>query len=277
MTDVQTQSPAELEVRPATLNDRFIAYAIDFVPFGAGFLATLWLAASNPGVRALIPDLRRAALVWVAAYVAYQCLGNLAGGTPGKRLMGIYVVTRGDGEKPNIVRALLRAVGHLVSTPFFNFGFALALVHPESRALHDLLAGTVVVEPRRKEKTVSTLLFLVAVLLLAALWGTTLYTTVLLPTPEEKAAVAKARDGLLVMAQIEEAYKAQHQVYTADMLELAKASGDEKTFKSAVLALYDPDKFQFQAGNAGYRISAAARDRRRTQVVVEGPPARLLP
>lgn len=269
--------PAEIEVRAATINERFIAYVLDVLPFGAGFLATLWLAAYHPGVRAYVRDLKTAAWLWAALYVLYQFAGNLSGGTPGKKLLGIYVVRRKDGEKPGVAGAFLRAVGHLVSTPFFNFGFALALVQPESRALHDLLAGTFVVQPRARDKSVSALLFAAAILLLVGLWGTTLYTTVLLPTPGEVLAVQKARAGMLVMAQIEEAYKAQHQVYTDSLLELAKASGDERTFDAAVLALYAPNRFELKAGNAGYMIAAAARDRRRTRVAVAGPPARLLP
>lgn len=276
MAEVQTAPPAQgLEVRAATINERFIAYVFDFAPFCAGYLATAWAVGVHPALRAHIPDPRFALRAWLALYILYQFAGNLVGGTVGKRLMGIYVVTR-EGEKPGPARALLRALGYVVSTPLFNWGFALALIHPESRAFHDLIAGTVVVEPRGKSKAESALLFLTALILLGAVWGGFLYTNALKPTAEELEGVEKSREGLLVMAQIEEAYKQQHGVYTDSLLELSKASGDQRKFDAAVLDLFDPNRFQLQAGNAGYMISAASRDRRHTRVAVEGPPARLL-
>lgn len=261
----------ELEVRPAAFNHRFIAYVVDFAPFAAGFLATCVAAMKSPPLADQLSGLR-IPLLWAGLYVAYQFLGNLMGGTPGKRLMGLYVVTRADGEKPGILRAAARAFTHLLSYPFFNFGFGVALLHPETRALHDLLTGTVVVEPQPKSKSESILLFLGAIVLLSGLYGAILYTWVLRPTPGDLAAVDSAKEALLVMAQIEEEFKASRGVYSADLGELAEASGDPKEFRSALVNLFVGERFKLQAGNKAYSIEAAARDRRKTTLVLQGPP-----
>src|SRR5437016_7883875 len=51
-----------------------------------------------------------------------------------------------DGQLPGIARILLRNfVGYPLSLLLFGLGFLLAAVNPSGRALHDLIAGTVVV------------------------------------------------------------------------------------------------------------------------------------
>lgn len=71
-----------------------------------------------------------------------------SGQTLGKRMVGIRVVGPG-GAPPGWGRAFLREVlGKLLSGILF-LGYLLAFLHPERRALHDLVAGTRVVwEPR---------------------------------------------------------------------------------------------------------------------------------
>ena len=253
----------EVLLVPARFNERLIAYLIDAAPLSAGYLLTLRYAATP-----------RAGLAWLAVYVVYQFLGNLAGATVGKRLMGLRVVRR-DGQSLGVIASAARAVGHLLSTPLFNFGFLLALLHPENRALHDLLSGSLVVEPQRKHPAEATLLFVAAAMTLSALYGLILYLNLFRPTPIDLAAVARAREGLGILAQIEEAYKQGHGTYTDGLSELAQASGDAGQFKQAMRELFDPHRFEIQAGNQGYRISARARDRRQTKVTIEGPPPRL--
>lgn len=262
----------EIQVKPAAMNQRFIAYVLDFAPFALALLALMYATGRSSALAEQLGGVRLPAL-FLAAYVAYQTAGNMAGGTPGKKLMGLYVVRRSDGEKPGLLRALLRAFAHLISYPFFNFGFGVALLHPESRALHDMLTGTVVVEPQAKSGAESKALFLGAVVLLLGLQAALLFNWVFKPNSADLAAVERARAAMLVMAEIEEAYKASHGgVYTGDIGELGKASGDVKTFRTAVTDLFIGESFRAQAGNKGYSISAQARDRRKTRLTVEGPP-----
>lgn len=69
--------------------------------------------------------------------------GNL-GQTPGKMLMGLWVVTV-NGEKISTGLAFLRAVGFLLSTLPCGAGLLWALIDPRSRGWHDHLALTRVI------------------------------------------------------------------------------------------------------------------------------------
>jgi uncharacterized RDD family membrane protein YckC len=86
-----------------------------------------------------------------AAAVAVLNFGlvvGVSGRTLGKWVAGLRIERR-DGEPLSFARALLR---HLVGYPLtlltFGAGFLFAAFHPQGRALHDLLAGTVVVRSR---------------------------------------------------------------------------------------------------------------------------------
>ena len=84
----------------------------------------------------------------VTSIVAVLDLGVLAGiygQTVGKWTTGLRI-ERTDGQLPGIARILLRNfVGYPLSLLLFGLGFLLAAVNPSGRALHDLIAGTVVV------------------------------------------------------------------------------------------------------------------------------------
>lgn len=265
-------SAQDVELRPARINERFIAYVIDVAPFMAVYTACALLLASK-----LPPQARElAGPALLAVYLLYQFLGNLTGGTIGKRMMGITVV-RKDGTPLGFARSVVRALGTLLSTPLFNFGFVVALLHPESRALHDLISGSVVVEPRSKTPAEAVILFLAAIMTMAAMYAGILYLNVYRPTPKELLAVEKAGEGLVVMAQVQEAYKEAHGSYTNSLADLAETSGDAAGFRQSMSQIFIENQFKIEAGNKGYRISGVARDRRRTRVTVAGPPPALLP
>ncbi len=80
----------------------------------------------------------------VASYFVFMTAGG--GQTIGKGLMDLHVV-RADGEPPDALQSLVRLVGYVFSALPLGFGFLLAAFVPR-RALHDYLAGTVVVRPR---------------------------------------------------------------------------------------------------------------------------------
>jgi uncharacterized RDD family membrane protein YckC len=253
------------ELRPASFSERLVAYLVDTVPFAAGAAGAIWVwgAVLRRGVTpgAMIAD----GVLWLALAALWQYLGNLHGATPGKRLMGLRVVLA-DGSEPGRARALTRALAWLfLSTPFANFGFWLSLFNPRMRALHDLVAGTYVVEygPRRSNRTLVFLLALSAALGLAALQY---WINMVRPRTEDVDAVLKAQNGLWVLGEIEESYRQKHGTYTDSLDDLAEASGDPALFRSALLDVFRPSPFTIQAGAAGWRITAVAKDRRRTLV-----------
>ena len=80
-----------------------------------------------------------------AAVLDLGMLAGLTGKTIGKWTTGLRL-EQTDGSSPGIGRALLRHfVGYPVSFFLFGLGFLLAIVNPTGRALHDLIAGTVVI------------------------------------------------------------------------------------------------------------------------------------
>jgi uncharacterized RDD family membrane protein YckC len=85
------------------------------------------------------------ALVGVLAFVYAALFAFLWNGrTPGRRLLGIYLVD-GTGHAPGPLRALVRAGLALVSFGLFLAGFWLALFDRHGQTLHDKLTRTFVV------------------------------------------------------------------------------------------------------------------------------------
>jgi len=262
---------SELELAPAKVSDRFVAFLLDLAPFLGGFIASMFFFQYqlHPGA----PD--RAVFIhmgelWTGLALAYQFVGNLTGGTVGKRLMGIQVV-RLDGRPLGAVRSLARALGYLLSMPLCNLGFLIAFVHPESRTLHDLLSGALVVETRAKNPAEAFILFLAAASAICALFFGNIYYDLHKPLPADLLAVQKAQEGLSILAQIEEAYKAKNGSYTRSLPDLVDASGDPVEFRKAMVEIFDPNLFRIEAGAGKYRISGVAKDRAETRVRIEGP------
>lgn len=259
-----------IEVRAARFSDRFVAYLLDTLPFGVGAAATVWIFV---GLLAKAPTPELLALIgsaWMTLIFGYQLVGNLNGGTLGKRLLGLRVITRDDGP-PGFLRGLIRAAVWLIGSTAGNLGFLVALLNRENRALHDYASGTVVVEAYPKSAAAGALLFAAGALGAVGLFGFQIYSGWARPTPRDRAAVLKADAGLAVIAAVEEAYKKMHGTYATSIDQLAEASGDPEQFRAAMDALFMPEAFKLEAGNRGWRIRALARDRRHTPVVRAGP------
>ena len=85
----------------------------------------------------------------------FVVLTGLRGQTLGKWATGLRIV-RMDGEPVTFVSSLLRhVVGYPVSLLTLGLGFLLAVFQAQGRALHDLLAGTVVVLDKARRTRVS--------------------------------------------------------------------------------------------------------------------------
>jgi uncharacterized RDD family membrane protein YckC len=83
----------------------------------------------------------------VVAVLDLGVLAGLTGKTIGKWTTGLSI-ERTDGRSPGIVRALVRHfIGYPLSLLPFGIGFLIVTVSPTGRALHDLIAGTIVVRP----------------------------------------------------------------------------------------------------------------------------------
>ena len=129
-----------IELRRARTWKRVAAWALDGAPFG--LLA--WGSASWLGgdLALLVPALAALAL---AAFV-YQLLSHwLWGASFGQRAAGLRVVGP-DGARPGLGRSAARAAVAVLGTLLAGTGPLLALFTRSGRALHDLAAGTAVVE-----------------------------------------------------------------------------------------------------------------------------------
>jgi uncharacterized RDD family membrane protein YckC len=88
--------------------------------------------------------------VWSFLFLIYFSFFTWYGGqTPGKMASGIRVVTT-HGLPVSPLRAIGRAICYNLDILTLGVGFLLAAVPPAKRALHDLIAGTVVVKVQQK-------------------------------------------------------------------------------------------------------------------------------
>jgi uncharacterized RDD family membrane protein YckC len=80
-------------------------------------------------------------LMWLY-YAAFESSDLMA--TPGKRALGMKV-TDTEGERISFGTATGRFLGRLISSLILGIGFLIAFFTSKHQALHDLIAGTVVV------------------------------------------------------------------------------------------------------------------------------------
>jgi uncharacterized RDD family membrane protein YckC len=84
--------------------------------------------------------------VLATAFLNEVVLTGTRGASVGKKAMGIKI-TNAQGEPPGMTRAFLREIpGKWLSSTLYGLGFFVAAIDPETRALHDRLAGTWVIE-----------------------------------------------------------------------------------------------------------------------------------
>ncbi len=130
--------------RPAGFWIRAVALAIDILVFVlvqialARLARALWGPASDGGTPAPAA-VTLFTLLFTAAYST--TLHALAGQTIGKSLVGVRVVAP-DGALLTIGPALLRYLACYISAAPLGFGFLIAALRQDKRALHDLIAGS---------------------------------------------------------------------------------------------------------------------------------------
>jgi uncharacterized RDD family membrane protein YckC len=145
------RSEAGVETVGAPFTLRCGALLIDYILL-AGVLAFATMLARTFG------DMRRGgSIVLTGGYVAvgivavlnFVVVAGLTGRTFGKWLTGLRVERNSDGALVGFARALVRhTVGYALTAATLGLGFLLAAFNPRGRALHDFVAGTVVVRSR---------------------------------------------------------------------------------------------------------------------------------
>lgn len=111
----------------------------------ATMLARLFGDARRGGSAILLAGYVAVAAV---AFLNFVLIAGASGRTVGKWLAGLRVV-RKDGARMSIARSLVRhLLGYALTALTLGLGFLLAAFNPRGRALHDLVAGTVVIRSR---------------------------------------------------------------------------------------------------------------------------------
>jgi uncharacterized RDD family membrane protein YckC len=91
--------------------------------------------------------------LWLFAVIlsGINCIAMplVAGQTLGKMLTGIRIVRSDGGMVPIQAMLLRQTVGYILSLATFGIGFFVSGANMSGRALHDVLAGTVVVRARK--------------------------------------------------------------------------------------------------------------------------------
>jgi uncharacterized RDD family membrane protein YckC len=124
---------------------RALALGVDFLILAA---CAVPLALTGDGILLMIP----------AAIAYLPLMWWHRGATLGQGVAGIRVVRASDGRRMELWRAALRGLVWWLDFALIRYfvglaGFALAAVEPRKRALHDLLAGTVVVLDESRDDT----------------------------------------------------------------------------------------------------------------------------
>ncbi|MGB8932521.1 MAG: RDD family protein [Anaeromyxobacteraceae bacterium] len=155
--DVEVDVPSGDALRAASPARRAAAWAIDGALVSAVAIAVPVLLLASSGAIPATDGHRWAfgsplwlllpaeGFVAVVAFVYATVSHALAGATLGKRIARIRVVDS-DGLTPGIACSASRSAWAVASIALAGTGLLLALVSPSGRALHDLLAGTRVVE-----------------------------------------------------------------------------------------------------------------------------------
>lgn len=128
---------------------RLVAFVIDI----AIVIAVVAVISATSGLVNQFLNLRSAGL-WILRAITvatnltftvgyYIILWTLVGMTPGKRIMGLIIVTE-DGGRVTIGQAIRRYMGYYLSS-IFLLGYLWVLIDPRRQGFHDKLAGTVVI------------------------------------------------------------------------------------------------------------------------------------
>jgi uncharacterized RDD family membrane protein YckC len=144
--------PAARGLHHEGLVTRGIAFAIDAaivnvmaIVVAGGVALGLSVLSAPDSLRGALVTIGAALFVaWTVAY--FVVFWSTTGQTPGSRLLRIRVCGADDGTLIAPRRALLRFVGLMLAALPLLLGFLPILLDDRRRGLHDMLAGTVVVE-----------------------------------------------------------------------------------------------------------------------------------
>jgi uncharacterized RDD family membrane protein YckC len=150
------QDPSLQSVQYAGFWIRLVAYILDTIFLSiassivGGIIGAAVRAGSSDTEAAAQTAAVLSAFVGIVMFVLYQVLFLRSGwqATPGKRLLGLKVVTT-TGERIGGLRALGRACAYFLSGIILYIGFMMIGWNKEKKALHDIICDTRVIYAKR--------------------------------------------------------------------------------------------------------------------------------
>lgn len=258
-------SSEEQEAKPAGVAERFVALLIDWsiisIPYQ--LLAAFVINCIRPSLEIIYVIFG----CMVIPFILYETIFGSGGrNTLGKMLVGIRVVNIQTGEPLSLCRAFVRAVGYFISAGLLMCGFLLAFIDNHRRTLHDYLAGSVVMQARSKswgEKTALTLTGMLLMFVFAAYAYSQLFGAGSLA---QQRLINNAQEHVEKIGYLEEMHRLYFGYYTNDLLRLSILSGDPVQFQRDTHKALDNRNFRIGVSESGYKISARAKDARKTPV-----------
>lgn len=260
----QTQ-PQEQGPVVAGVAERFVALLIDW-----GVICIPYQLLLVVAMKWIQPDLTQ--IYWLLAginvpFILYETIFTSGGrNTLGKWLIGVRVVNNQTGEPLSLGRAFMRTIGYYISAALLLCGFLLAFIDTEHRALHDYLAGSVVIESRHKSWGEKTALLLCGILLMAAFGGYFYKRLFGAGSLTQQRLISQAKTHIEKIGYLEELHRIYYGAYTNDLLRLSILSGDPVQFQRDTQKVLHRKGFRIGVGPQGYKISAQAKDIRNTPV-----------
>ena len=133
-------TPTVMIVASVWTHDWFLQTYATILQNSATNTPTTWMPDYPPEVKMMLN-----VVVTGMIMLYFTCFQAAHGKTPAKAVLRLRVVDQ-FGQKPRFTQMLLRTLVLLVSMMLFFIPFVYIFVNPQRRALHDLLAGTCVVE-----------------------------------------------------------------------------------------------------------------------------------
>ncbi|MBI4655228.1 MAG: RDD family protein [Elusimicrobia bacterium] len=270
-SSLQKESDAS-DIQPAGFNERFIAYTIDAFPFVLGYFISFSILVKNDSISYSFTNELMWWLLWIFFYIIYQTVFSSGGrATLGKRIMSIRVRDK-SGIELSIPRAFMRAIGYFLSNFTLTLGYIIALFNPQKRALHDYMAGSRVVSIKQKSEFAQGFILVLSWGLMAALIGSWVNAYFLRVTPGEERQIARAKRAIYMIARLEEFHRRKWGKYTDDLKRIASLTGNVPKFRDELVESIEPDSLTISSDGKAYKISAKARNWRKTTVEIVSKP-----
>jgi len=256
-------------VRKAEFAERALAFAADYALFAAAWFVVL--KAFDPGLPVFLNEKGLILTVFLAAlFLVYQAFFSCEGRVSvGKRLLGLRVADA-NGDPLDLGRAVIRSIAYIPSS-FLTLGFFWALLDPNSRAWHDLAAGSGVVSDVPPGRVRGPGLRLAAGTLVIAFALAVGWNGIWEPRYLKLMTVAHAKAGLTEVKTLQASYHQRHGRYAGSLFALAEVSVDPQGFLRDMAVLYDLKAFRFKSDGAGWAVATRAKDVDSTLIASHGP------